>query len=73
MKLAFDNILWPTDSSPLSLATADPVRSLAKMFGAKLHIVHVAPVLVFDSTVAALLSPCHELPRGRCGAAPSSA
>jgi nucleotide-binding universal stress UspA family protein len=52
MSLAFRRVLWPTDFSPLSLAAADAARGLARAFGATLHVVHVAPLLVFDSTVA---------------------
>lgn len=52
MNLAFQNVLWPTDLSPLSLAAADTARGVARTFGARLHVLHVAPLLVPDSTVA---------------------
>lgn len=45
------NILWPTDFSPLSLAAADTARNFARQFGAKLHVLHVAPILVADRTI----------------------
>ncbi len=46
------NILWPTDFSPLSLAAADAALHLARRVGARLHVVHVAPIMVPDSTIA---------------------
>lgn len=52
MKPTIRNILWPTDFSPLSLAAADTARDLASRCGASLHVIHVAPMIVFDSTVA---------------------
>jgi len=45
------NILWPTDFSPLSLAAADAARNFARQFGARLHVLHVAPLLVADRTI----------------------
>ena len=52
MTPVFRNILWPTDFSPLSLAAADAALHLARRVGARLHVVHVAPILVPDSTIA---------------------
>jgi universal stress protein A len=52
MRQKFKRILWPTDFSPLSLAAADTARSLAQDSGAQLHVLHVAPLLVGDRTIA---------------------
>ena len=52
MTLALRNILWPTDFSPLALAAADAAHDLAQRFGAKLHVIYVAPPLIPDSTIA---------------------
>jgi nucleotide-binding universal stress UspA family protein len=60
MKLAFNNILWPTDFSPLSLTAADPVRSLAagdfvgglcNLFKAEVYVIHVQPPASLASTL----------------------
>lgn len=52
MKRIYKNILWPTDFSALSLAAADTARTLAREFEAQLHVLHVAPLLVADRTIA---------------------
>ena len=52
MTRTFKNILWPTDFSPLSLAAADTARTLVRDFEAHLHVLHVAPMLVGDCTIA---------------------
>jgi nucleotide-binding universal stress UspA family protein len=46
------HILWPTDLSPLSLKAAEYARVFTQTFGANLHVLHVAPALVFNSTTA---------------------
>ena len=45
-------ILWPTDFSVLSMAAAAYARDLCAQYGAELHVVHVAQILVPDSTTA---------------------
>jgi universal stress protein A len=43
-------ILWPTDLSDLSLKGGQYARGFCDTFRAELHVLHVAPVIVFDST-----------------------
>src|SRR5688572_30439905 len=45
-------ILWPTDFSPLSMKGGDYAEAFRASFRAKLHVMHVCPVLVWaDSTI----------------------
>ena len=45
-------ILWPTDFSPLSAKGAEYAERFAEHFGARLHIIHICPPIVWaDSSV----------------------
>jgi nucleotide-binding universal stress UspA family protein len=45
-------ILWPTDLSELSLKGAEYAKAFCDAFKAQLHVIHLAPVLVWaDSSV----------------------
>jgi nucleotide-binding universal stress UspA family protein len=50
--LKLNTILWPTDFSPLSLAGADVARELVQLGSGRLHVIHVAPLLVSDPTIS---------------------
>jgi nucleotide-binding universal stress UspA family protein len=46
------NILWPTDFSPLAMKGADYADAFRHAFRARLHVMHVCPILVWaDQTV----------------------
>lgn len=48
------NILWPTDLSRPSACAAKYAAALSQTFGSRLHVIHVAPALAFDSSVAVM-------------------
>ena len=45
-------ILWPTDCSQLSLKGLEYGRVFCDIFKAELYVIHVAPLIVFDSSFA---------------------
>ena len=46
-KVDYDNVLCAVDLSPASLITLESSASLAKVLGAKLHILHVEPKMTY--------------------------
>jgi len=42
-------ILWPTDFSPRSIKGAQCARAMCEAFDVRLHVVHIAPILVWSS------------------------
>lgn len=53
MDVTLNRILWPTDFSELSLKGGRYAHSLARHFGAQLHVVHVIPpIMTADFSVA---------------------
>jgi nucleotide-binding universal stress UspA family protein len=50
------SILWPTDFSPRSIKGAQCARALCDAFGARLHVVHIAPILVLSSPMIPMMS-----------------
>ena len=50
------NILWPTDFSPLSIKGAQCARAMCDKFDARLHVVHIAPILVWSSPALPMMT-----------------
>jgi nucleotide-binding universal stress UspA family protein len=49
-------ILWPTDLSPLSIKGGQYARAFCKVFSARLHVIHVAPVLVWSDAMIPMMT-----------------
>jgi universal stress protein A len=47
MRISTRNILWPTDFSKHSLKALQYARAFCEAFGARLHVINVAPIVVF--------------------------
>ena len=50
------SILWPTDFSPRSIKGAQCARAMCDAFDARLHAVHIAPILVWSSPTLPMMS-----------------
>ena len=50
------SILWPTDFSPRSIKAAQCARAMCDAFDAHLHVVHIAPILVWSSSTLPMMS-----------------
>jgi nucleotide-binding universal stress UspA family protein len=49
-------ILWPTDFSPRSIKGAQCARAMCEAFDARLHVMHIAPILVWSSPALPIVS-----------------
>ena len=50
------SILWPTDFSPRSIKGAQCARAMCDAFDARLHVVHITPILVWSSATLPMMS-----------------